>query len=161
MFQHSPFKRLLDRGKWPKLPSVEVRGVSVPPYGVCDGTYPCKPYLVKPFRGAEITLSRSQRNFNFCQSSTRQPIEHVNGILKRRWRNLVARNELWKKKDAVNCILSCIIINNLLTMRGNYDHDPFSDDESDEDEEPVLVSEDTDSTAASIRDALAAHLASL
>ena len=61
----------------------------------------------------------------------------------------------------VNCILSCIIINNLLTMRGNYDHDPFSDDESDEDEEPVLVGEDTDSTAASIRDALAAHLASL
>ena len=162
VFAHSGFSKILDSKKWPDLPPVMVRGVMVPPYGVADGIYPAKPHLVKPYRGASHKLSRTQRNFNFCQSSTRQPIEHVNGILKRRFRILCKANEVWKKRDAVNTILACIILNNLLTLRGNYDHNPFSDDEdSDADEFEGCSDDEQTEDCLNIRDALAAHLAGL
>ena len=41
----------------------------------------------------------------------------------------LAQQLFFQKDDAMNTILSCIIINNLLTMRGNYSHDPFTDED--------------------------------
>ena len=69
----------------------------------------------------------------------------------------------FQKDDAVNTILSCVIINNLLTMRGNYSHDPFTDEDgsSSASSEDPGSDNDMEGDPWSIRDALAAHLASL
>ncbi len=112
VFRHSGFAKRLEEKEWPSAPAITIRGVSIPPYGVCDGIYPCKPYLLKPYRGADIYLSPIQRLFNYSQSSTRQPIEHVNGMLKRRWRILSRMLELWSVDDAINTICCCVILHN-------------------------------------------------
>ena len=75
----------------------------------------------------------------------------------------LAQQLFLQKDDAVNTMLSCIIINNLLTMRGNYSHDPFTDEDGSSSASSEDLGSDNDMAGdpRSIRNALAAHLASL
>ena len=89
-------------GIWPAVPnSVTVNGISVPGYLIADGIYPAELFIGKPYRGAALSLTSSQRCFNFVQSSTRQPLEHTNGILKKRWQILSKHEEPTTLKKAV------------------------------------------------------------
>ena len=75
-----------------------------------------------------------KRAFNYKQSATRMPSEHVNGMLKRRWRILLHQNELWNVADVVEMIVACCILHNLCIDDGDNSPNERWGDEQDTDE---------------------------
>jgi hypothetical protein len=145
-------------GKWPIAPVRTVCGVEIKPYIVADGIYPAHPYIVKPWRGAKCRLGKIQNDFNFKQSSTRMPIEHVNGMLKRRFRILMKSMEMWNVTEAVDTAFACVILHNILLSHGLYGADPLV--ELEEMMEPVAIedAEDAEMGVNDIKNVLAMYL---
>ena len=54
-------------------------------YLLGDAGYPCKTYLLTPLAA---TPTRPQRNYNYAQIRTRNPVERAFGVLKRRFPSL-------------------------------------------------------------------------
>ena len=162
VFINSSIYKKMREGTWPVANAVDVCGLSVKPYIVADGIYPKQPYIVKPWRGAKCTLSKLKNDFNYKQSSTRQPVEHANGMIKRRFRILLKAMEVWDLKTANDTIVACVILHNILLSMGHYgtEFDPIHPPEA---EEPVEVFLDDDAdldlgNVNEIRNALAVYL---
>jgi hypothetical protein len=51
---------------------------------VGDAAYPCRPWMLAPFKGHKDGLSREEYNWNFVQSSTRMCVERAFEMLKGR-----------------------------------------------------------------------------
>ena len=119
-------------GEWPpNVRPLVINGCSVAPYVVADAGFPdIGGRIVKPYPGGMLQDGNPfQRNFNFAQSSTRMPVEHVNGMLKRRWRIMYLGCELWSLSTMVDVIMTCCILHNMCVLDNDAPADEMWGDE--------------------------------
>lgn len=89
------------------------------PYAlVGDAAYPCRPWMLAPFRGHKDGLTREEYNWNFVQSSTRMCIERAFGMLKGRWRILLKRVDV-KLKNMPELVSTCLVLHNMCIILGD------------------------------------------
>lgn len=67
------------------------------------------------------------------QSGTRMPVEHVNSMLKRRWRVLYHGCEIWSLETMVDVIMTCCILHNLCVLDKDAPADEIWGDEEEAD----------------------------
>jgi len=116
IFRESCLGRAMFAGTYPP-PSLAcyIQGVRVRPYSVVDAGFPNtgNGSTIKPYPGGILCDEGFPRHFNFKHSSTRMPVEHLNGVLKRRWRILSRGCEVWTMELMVDIIITCCILHNL------------------------------------------------
>ena len=89
------------------------------PYAlVGDAAYPCRPWMLAPFRGYKDGLTREEYNWNFVQSSTRMCIERAFGMLKGRWRILLKSIDV-HLKNVPDLVSTCIVLHNICIIIGD------------------------------------------
>ena len=66
--------------------SITINGTQIPLMIVGDSAYPMKPWLMRPYTGANLTPK--EKTFNYHHSSVRIVVENAFGRLKARWRIL-------------------------------------------------------------------------
>lgn len=76
-----------------------------------DSAYPLLGNLLTPFPDRGL-LTREQINYNLKFSSNRIKIEHCNGVLKQKWRQLY-HIKLRRIANIVNFIRACCVLHNL------------------------------------------------
>lgn len=76
-----------------------------------DSAYPLSQHLLTPFPDRGF-LTRPQINYNMQHSSNRIKIEHCNGVLKQKWRQLY-HVKLRNIRLIVNFIRACCVLHNL------------------------------------------------
>lgn len=132
VFAQSQLGELMLAGLWPpRSLSRLVEGVAVKPYVAVDAAFPdCDGGAIKPYPGGMLQDGRPfKRAFNYKQSSTRMPSEHVNGMLKRRWRILLKGSEIWNIEDVVDIIVACCILHNMcVDAKDNNPHERWGDE---------------------------------
>ena len=136
VFNHSSLGRKMRSGEWPPpCGPLLVEGVHVFPYLVVDAAYPdLDGRCVKPYPGGIIQDGHPfKRNFNYKQSGTRMPVEHVNSMLKRRWRILYHGCEIWSLETMVDVIMTCCILHNLCVLDKDAPADEIWGDEEEAD----------------------------
>ncbi|KAK6168710.1 hypothetical protein SNE40_019898 [Patella caerulea] len=79
-----------------------------------DGGYPCKSWLIIPYRN-DGNLTQAQRRFNYLLSSNRSIIERSFGRVKGRFRRLMLLNCRSVKKT-IKVIMSCFVLHNVCIM---------------------------------------------
>lgn len=84
---------------------------------VGDGGYPCKKYLLTPLFS---TVTNAERNYNYAQIRTRNPIERTFGVLKRRFPclRLGLRTRI---ETSLNIIIACSVLHNIACQNGDCD----------------------------------------
>ena len=82
-----------------------------------DGGYACKKYLLTPLAN---TTTAGERNYNFAQIRSRNPIERSFGVLKRRFPCLQLGIRV-KLETTLNVIVSCFILHNIAQQHGDND----------------------------------------
>lgn len=136
VFDHSSLGRKMRSGEWPppSAPAL-VEGVRVLPFLVVDAAYPdLDGRCVKPYPGGIIQDGHPfKRHFNYKQSGTRMPVEHVNSMLKRRWRILYHGCEIWSLRTMVDVIMVCCVLHNLCVLDKDAPENEIWGDEDDED----------------------------
>ena len=85
---------------------------------VGDAAYPCRPWMLAPYRGHKDGLSREEYHWNFVQSSTRMCVERAFGILKGRWRILLKRIDL-HLKNVPELVSACLVLHNICIIFGD------------------------------------------
>lgn len=137
VFRHSGLGQLMLEGKWPPNDyGTVVEGVYVNAYALTDAAFPDCPggRLIKPYAGvAQLGQGTFKEKFNYKQSGTRMPIEHVNGMLKRRWRLLLRQCEIWSVADYSDTIIAACILHNKCIDDGCR-LERWGDEESDDEE---------------------------
>lgn len=93
----------------------DIGGVNVSPLVLGDSAFPLKPWLMKPFISAVLTLMQS--NFNYRLSRARMVVECAYGQLKGRWRILLRKCESTPVELRSAC-LACIVLHNICIARG-------------------------------------------
>ena len=89
------------------------------PYAlVGDAAYPCRPWMLAPFKGHKDGLSREEYHWNFVQSSTRMCVERAFGMLKGRWRILLKRMDV-HLKNVPDMVSTCLILHNMCIIFGD------------------------------------------
>ena len=89
------------------------------PYAlVGDVAYPCRPWMLAPFKGHKDGLSREEYHWNFVQSSTRMCVERAFGMLKGRWRILLKRMDV-HLKNVPDMVSTCLILHNMCIIFGD------------------------------------------
>ena len=89
------------------------------PYAlVGDAAYPCRPWMLSPFKGHKDGLSREEYHWNFVQSSTRMCVERAFGMLKGRWRILLKRVDV-HLKNVPDLVLTCLVLHNMCIIFGD------------------------------------------
>ncbi|XP_055840168.1 uncharacterized protein LOC129907807 isoform X2 [Episyrphus balteatus] len=78
-----------------------------------DEGFALKPTILRPYPGHKLSVK--ERIFNYRLSRARRVVENAFGILSQTWRILLKRLEV-KKESAINIILVCCILHNLLRM---------------------------------------------
>uniref|UniRef100_A0A8C4SDY6 Putative nuclease HARBI1 n=1 Tax=Erpetoichthys calabaricus TaxID=27687 RepID=A0A8C4SDY6_ERPCA len=119
-----------------------------------DSAYPLLPWLMTPF---PVGNTPEQAGFNSSTCKTRCAIEHLNGVLKRRFACL---NYLRvEPKVACNIILACIVLHNITTRRNVPLDDIYDGPEPDEvqPEQPPMFAPNEGQTGSVIRDAIVRH----
>ena len=136
-FRNSTVGKAILSGEWPNGPGEVLMGTEtrIRPYVLADAAYPGSSRLVKPFPGDMNVMPRFRREFNYKQSGTRMPVEHVNGRLKRRWRFLMYTSEIWYIDDMVNIIMACCLLHNLCLLEGFDGEGMWPEDLDDMDDE--------------------------
>lgn len=76
-----------------------------------DSAYPLSKNLLTPFPGRGL-LTPDQINYNLKHSSNRIRIEHCNGVLKQKWRQLY-HVKLRQVRSIVHFIRACCVLHNL------------------------------------------------
>ncbi|XP_042309854.1 protein ANTAGONIST OF LIKE HETEROCHROMATIN PROTEIN 1-like [Sceloporus undulatus] len=99
----------------PGNPSITVLGVQVPPLLVGDGAYPIRKWLMKPYRGGNITPA--QNKFNAALSRARCVVERAFGRLKNRWGCLLGRLTVGEPNFAT-VVSACAVLHNICETRG-------------------------------------------
>lgn len=90
-------------------------------YLLGDSAYPLSGYLLTPFTDKGL-LTPQQINYNIKHSSNRIVIEHCNGILKQKWRQLY-HLKMRKIRNIVHSIRACCVVHNLALSEGNIEVD--------------------------------------
>ena len=85
---------------------------------VGDAAYPCRPWMLAPFKGHKDGLSREEYHWNFVQSSTRMCVERAFGMLKGRWRILLKRIDV-HLKNVPDLVAACLILHNMCIVFGD------------------------------------------
>ena len=89
------------------------------PYAVVgDAAYPCRPWMLAPFRGHRDGLTREEYNWNYVQSSTRMCVERAFGMLKGRWRILLKRIDV-HLKNVPDLVSTCLVLHNICIILGD------------------------------------------
>ena len=89
------------------------------PYAlVGDAAYPCRPWMLAPFKGHRDGLTREEYNWNYVQSSTRMCVERAFGMLKGRWRKLLKRIDV-HLKNVPDLISTCLVLHNICIILGD------------------------------------------
>lgn len=82
-----------------------------------DGGFPLKEWLMTPYRD-NGHLTREQRHYNYCLSSTRQVVERSFSLLKRRFRRL-QNMDVCTVEVAVCLIISCCVLHNICILESD------------------------------------------
>ena len=85
---------------------------------VGDAAYPCRPWMLAPFKGHKDGLSREEYHWNFVQSSTRMCVERAFGMLKGRWRILLKRMDV-HLKNVPDMVSTCLVLHNMCIIFGD------------------------------------------
>ena len=85
---------------------------------VGDAAYPCRPWMLAPFKGHKDGLTREEYHWNFVQSSTRMCVERAFGMLKGRWRILLKRVDV-HLKNVPDLVLTCLVLHNMCIIFGD------------------------------------------
>ena len=85
---------------------------------VGDVAYPCRPWMLAPYKGHKDRLSREEYHWNFVQSSTRMCVERAFGMLKGRWRILLKRVDV-HLKNVPDLVLTCLVLHNMCIIFGD------------------------------------------
>ena len=85
---------------------------------VGDAAYPCRPWMLAPFRGSKDGLSREEYHWNYVQSSTRMAVERAFGMLKGRWQILLKRIDV-HLKNVPDLVATCLILHNMCLVFGD------------------------------------------
>ena len=85
---------------------------------VGDAAYPCRPWMLAPFKGHKDGLSREEYHWNFVQSFTRMCVERAFGMLKGRWRILLKRVDV-HLKNVPDLVLTCLVLHNMCIIFGD------------------------------------------
>jgi len=86
-------------------------------YLVGDGGYACKKYLLTPLLQ---TTNDAERRYNYAQIRSRNCIERVNGVIKRRFPCLQLQVRL-KLDRTMQVIVACAVLHNLALVAGDSD----------------------------------------
>jgi hypothetical protein len=82
-----------------------------------DGGFPLKEWLMTPYRD-NGHLTREQRHYNYCLSSTRQVVERSFSLLKGRFRRL-QNMDVCTVEVAVCLIISCCVLHNICILESD------------------------------------------
>ena len=85
---------------------------------VGDAAYPCRPWMLAPFKGHKDGLSREEYHWNFVQSSTRMCVERAFGMLKGRWRILLKRVDV-HLTNVPDLVSTCLVLHNMCIIFGD------------------------------------------
>ena len=85
---------------------------------VGDAAYPCRPWMLAPYKGHKDGLSREEYHWNFVQSSTRMCVERAFGMLKGRWRILLKRIDV-HLKNVPELVSTCLVLHNMCIIFGD------------------------------------------
>ena len=89
------------------------------PYAlVGDAAYPCRPWMLAPYKGHKDGLTREEYHWNFMQSSTRMCIERAFGMLKGRWRILLKMIDV-HLKNVPDMVTTCLVLHNMCIVFGD------------------------------------------
>lgn len=130
-FRWSTLGRLVSDDVWPpSSPTIIVFGVRVCPYLVVDAAFGAiRQKIFKPLPGGIMILVPWLSKLNYKQSATRMPAEHVNGMMKKRFRILSICPEIWTIEVMVDVIMACSVLHNMCVKSGDSDVD-FGDEEA-------------------------------
>ena len=83
------------------------------PYAlVGDIVYPCRPWMLAPFKGHKDGLSPEEYHWNYVQSSTCMCIKRAFGMLKGRWRILLKRVDV-HLRNVPELVTTCLVLHNI------------------------------------------------
>ena len=85
---------------------------------VGDAAYPCRPWMLAPFKGHKDGLTREEYHWNYVQSSTRMCVERAFGMLKGRWRILLKRMDV-HLKNVPDLVSTCLLHHNICIIFGD------------------------------------------
>ena len=85
---------------------------------VGDAAYPCRPWMLAPFKGHKDGLSREEYHWNFVQSSTRMCVERAFGMLKSKWRIFLKRIDV-HLKNVPDLVTTCLVLHNMCIVFGD------------------------------------------
>ena len=85
---------------------------------VGDAAYPCRPWMLAPYKGHKDGLSREEFHWIFVQSSTRMCIERASGMLKGRWRILLKRVDM-HLRNVPDLVSTCLVLHNICIISGD------------------------------------------
>ena len=85
---------------------------------VGDAAYPCRPWMLAPFKGHKDGLTREEYHWNYVQSSTRMCVERAFGMLKGRWRILLKRVDV-HLKNVPDLVSTCLLLHNICIIFGD------------------------------------------
>lgn len=89
------------------------------PYAlVGDAAYPCRPWMLTPYKGHKDGLSREEYHWNYVQSSTRMCVERAFGMLKGRWRILLKRIDV-ALENVPDLVSTCLMLHNICIVFGD------------------------------------------
>lgn len=105
-----------------------------------DAGYPLEPWLMTPFRSPQ--LGSTQQNFNDVHAKCRNIVERTMGVLKNRWRCLLAARQLhYCPKKAVKITNVCSALHNIcIAYKSIYEVpsiDELTTNEQQAEEEPA------------------------
>lgn len=82
-----------------------------------DVAYPCRPWMLSPFKGHKDGLSGEEYHWNFVQSSMRVCAERAFGMLKDKWRILLKMIDM-HFKNVPKLVSTCIVSQNICIIFG-------------------------------------------
>ena len=85
---------------------------------VGDAVYPCRPWMLSPFKGHKDGLTKEEYYWNFVQSSSRMCVERAFGMLKGRWRILLKKIDI-HLKNVPELVSSCLVFHNICIILGD------------------------------------------
>ena len=85
---------------------------------VGDAAYPCRPWMLAPYKGHKDGLTREEYYWNFVHISTRMCVERTFGLLKGRWRILRKMMDV-HLKNVHDLVLTCLVLHNICIIFGD------------------------------------------
>jgi len=83
-----------------------------------DAAYKLHQHLLVPYSD-NGHLTRHQKNYNYCHSSTRMVIERAFGLLKGRWRSLLNNLAINRMDFTPYHILACCVLHNICLLNND------------------------------------------